>query len=584
MKNSQKKLDIYFAFHLSENGDGPIGGHSDGTLPTYEDTSTIKKRIGAKIYNKINKAIKSPVPLSIDENWLIESDEDIMAAAKILFNTKSNRTISPRVSDYDCVQIFSNVDILQLLSDQFPDDVSGTYIAASGCFVLLKKVGCIDGINAKAFERVEPQHETQQEVTDAVFDTLKQLQSMLLNNAADLKLFMLSYEHTHRDHYHQESLPEAIDLSFKDNALTATVPCFMSYDEDVYEEPFMQAYYKARFFIALWFGIDADQVDIKVAFRRELVGFQVAPNVWIESVVGDKNPDSGPGSVDGNKYWWNSEHIRELQHQEHNAQTVAQWLMSEGATQVCFYSFLEHDAGDEVAYTISVFKGRTRVLYFSVSAFDPQAGRDWIGELEKALPIPLVHGGEKEDDWELVDLSDEGMWPHYIMPRAPESMEEIFSLIGIYFNAQGFPAADLPHMLSLTEFPELLSLGLNAPLPFEGYISSPSLVRTSDVLAPLYRCYETVKHAMEDGISISSASMAERIRFECTQMGAANSGVGVLSIILLRISDSTLFDYTSAGDFVTGPINKPSLLEKLNAKFPGMKATEVVMAPLLRMS
>ena len=138
-------------------------------------------------------------------------------------------------------------------------------------------------------------------------------------------------------------------------------------------------------------------------------------------------------------------------------------------------------------------------------------------------------------------------------------------------------------MIDVKDVPEILSLGINAPLPFSGVVSSPFYVKTDDLSSPLARCEELIMEAIEDGFQLSDDRLAEKLKFEFgAGVTAAGGGVGVLCLVILNIAENDLINYMASGDLAPGEIRNKALIQRLNKFSPGLGVSKVVLVPHLK--
>lgn len=537
-------------------------------------------KIGADL-KKFKKILEGNVEFVNIGSYMFEERDDVTDLSKRILVTNKPKLISPYVEDISCgdpVKFFSNVDFL-FLPSEFKGDYSGEYTLSSGAVVYVQKIGLTDGYGTVSEIKSDGKNDLKSEnMYKKVEKTLKTIRKSLFSQLDILKVFMLDPEWEDRDSFSTDSLPYAMTFSMKEGVLHACIPSFGSYFQAMLEEPMYMAYYKTKDSLSEFFGIKKEKINISLNFLFELHGFKVSDDVWVESLIDDITPID---DLSLNRFWFGSDEMKALEVIEHTVDSVADWLLREGTTCISYFSYLEHDAGAEVAYTISAFKGRQRLLYFTVSAFDSEKGHLWMSALKKKLSIPFVCSDEKEDNWDLITL-DEDSWPNYTMPEAPLFPKECFSVIGLYLVLDGDLPVTPPRIISLQEVPELLSLGVNAPLEFTGSLSSPFYVKTKDFISPLLMSKNIINEALEDGLNISDNQLAEKLTFEFHSRLGDRQDLCILSLVVLNTSESHMTDYVFSGDFPAGEMDSPKLLAKLNQCNPGIRIKKLFMVPFIQ--
>lgn len=562
----------------SDAGMSHIEGMSGGVFD--DSPLECQRRIGSKLYNKISNVLKRKIrdlDLSILE---YEFDEDLIDTVTGLLDSDQTIAFSPMIKDFSDAKLVGNIDFLLLPSNE-KKDISGAYEISEQqtAYILYSgELASVTGLSEHA-EMFDDDTDSYMQLMELLDHTVKTLKGAFDKHLKYFRMFMLNSEWENRQSFDPESLPHSMSFKKKNKKLHVTIPGFMSYHMNMYNEDMILAYYNTRQNIARWFDLQVCDIFVNVKFDYELVGFKVAENVWIESVF---NPNLVGNDLDENRYWWDSEDTKMLTSKKHDANTVAQWLKSEGATNVAYFSFLEHHDGNEVAYAVSVFKGRVRIIQFTVSAFDWAAGAQWMHDLKTALGLPFVCSDVKEDDWDIVELDEN--YPYYVMPQAPLFAKERYSIISLFFMLDdgGYAPETPPKMHDIKEFPEILSLGLNAPLDFNGYISTPYYAKEEDFDIITDRSRDYIEEMLEDGLTISDDCVAQKLHMEFrSKIENKKTKVGVMSTIILLIPQTTLLDYVMSKDLPCDLIDNPALLKRFNDEFPQMKITKIVMFPLM---
>lgn len=580
----KNKNTLYLVFRLNGEDRRIIHGMYDEPVfmkntPTegFEET---EMRIGSELYWEVREVLDNvPTKFDLSGDIFEGSNEEIIASTQFLSNDTPS-FISPCAiewSDGSPVHFFSNVDVL-ILPSYCVEDVSGIYDNDEGDFLYVKRIGAINAYGNSETLIDDIISENHFEVIFKAINTAKDtIKTALLSHIEDLHLFMLPPEWEDRDEYAADpNLPPRITLTQDEGKLIVHAPNFTFYSSFMEDEEMRMAYFKVRFAAATWLNIPVDNVEVSLNFGSEIAGFKVAKNVWVEALRDDSTATQG----EGNRFWWNSELLKSLKSREQNAQTMAAWLLEEGANRVAYYSLVEHDAGDEVAYSVSVFKDRKRIMMFMISAFDIRSGFVFMGELQEHLGFPLIHSGEKEDDWGVILFENDFSSLTTFVIEAPRLPASGFCVIGLYFKVNGEINAISPNMLDLSAVPELLSLGLNAPLPFTGVLSSPCYVKADELVTPLILAKHSIEESQEDDLALTDPRVAEKLAFDLAS-NSRGKGTAALSVMLLNISQNTLFDYAMTQDFPVGEIQNENLLKRLNAIYPSAKISSVVMTPLI---
>lgn len=575
--------NLYMAHYINKEVLTILGSRDGAQEPTFtlDDLDRSEKIIGKTRYKKIQSLLKElpeNLPLSMSHECIDDLEQSF---PKHVLASDRACLVAPCVINYGYglpLKLFSNIALL-LLPESEGKDVSGTYYFSEDLLITLSKVGQIAAFGT--YDEVVTAFDDEEQ-DDTLFTSLEliysQIREAMFSKLPTLRLFMLEDEWDTVHHYATECLNSPISFMYENDLLIATIPSFISYQHAMYDEEFRLAYYDIKTSLSDFFDIEPNRIRIKLNFDYEMLGFQVGTDVWIESLVEDT-----PEKVfdKNNRFWWCNSDIKALQSQQHTAQSVAQWLINEGATSLAYYSYLEHDAGNEIAYTFSVFKGRKRLMHFLVSVFDIEQGYSWIEQFKAALTIPMICSDEKEDEWDLIDASQFG-FPAYIMPEPPRIVKSAFCVVGLYFVTKGSINAIPRHMTPLNQVPELLSLGGGDPIKITGSLSSPCFVETDDLHAPLCHAIEIINETFEDGASPHDRDFAVKLRFEFQSRIKRRDRLGVLSLMVLDLSETSLTDLMISGQIPVGELERPKLLDALNALYPDAHIERVIMVPLLK--
>lgn len=583
------KNTLYFASRLTNTPERYIIGantESDKVDP-YDPGETpeqTQSRMPLERFKEINHLLRSaPEPICFDRDEMeIGDTHSLRAFVAPLVETGRTRFLSPYISDFSSggeAKIFSNIDLVLVPADS-DEDISGAYYTYDDEeVVVLTRIGECDGYGS--FERVNIDVDTDEgfeAIRQVLSHVVAQIQQSMLARCDGLRLFIMGEEWSSREDHDRDCLPDGIHFSKSGDRVTASAPGFISIQSSMHDEGIRLAYFKSIWLLAQWLGLAPEQIDFRLTFPYELSGFQVGEHVWLEALYGDT-----PKRIAHlDRFWFNQPALQTLAQQQHSPRTIASWLATEGVTAVSYFSFVEHDAGDDVAYSVAAFKGRKRILTFMLSLFS-RAGNEWMDEFSEALSdfgIPCIHAGEKEEDWDLVAFNDEFF---FVLPSAPTVAAEKFSILGLYLVCgDGVALNGDVTMRNIQEFPELLSLGLNGPLSITGAISSPLYVQTEDLIEPLKKNEQLVTEALEDGLSLTDPLVANKLKFEQSVNIQSPTGLAVLCTLVLNITANEMLDYLTSGDLPAGELQSPALLTRLNTWFPEAKISKAVLVPYVK--
>lgn len=373
-----------------------------------------------------------------------------------------------------------------------------------------------------------------------------------------------------------------------------TMPEMASYQVDGEDYLFHAAYIEVGTALTNLLNIDTG-FNIELTRLYEMGVVKIRDNLWMEALNDGEAPPEELGD-----YWWNQPNLVEMQKMLAKPDGFATWVSSIGADNLTYYSYLRHSDGMEVLYTCSLFKGRKRLVSFTLSPFDVNGGARWMGELQDMLrksvsdDFTVYHAGEKEDNWDLA--IPERLECHDLFafaPRPPLMPAKGYSVGAVIFETdnerKGLSNDAFVTPKPLSSFTDIMSPN---QIDVDGVVLPPLKLPMVEVDTQrgkiLYIDFayinDVIQQALEHDVALSDHESL--YKWFVLETGLLEEGTACAngSIVILDMQKDEFYNYaTSHLSFANQHGVTQDWIAKYNALFPGLNARAPRFAPFLNM-
>lgn len=323
-------------------------------------------------------------------------------------------------------------------------------------------------------------------------------------------------------------------------------------------------------------------ISIEVNYYNVLVGFKLSENLFVENLIsGDYRRLDRE-----NTFWRDSAMSNHLMDRELNAKEMSTWMRLEGVQSLSYFSYVEHDGGERVAYTFTAFKDNKPYLSFMVSAFDPYKGYAWLNDFVRGVEVPCICAEVKEDEYDAHIAELEG----YSIPllKPPTSMNNPLSLLFLFLETERttdvLKSIRTPmETAHIEKLPSLINWKMPGPESLDGFITQPVPIIMEESGPDIESIYDIVKAVQEENGDEFRDNVVPRVFFEYRYTRDKEVEFAMASLCVLKLNSQDFLDLVDNDFFRSGDVTRAGQLKKeYESAFPGLKIKHMMLLPYYR--